>query len=37
MPDANFNHTEIDTELLPCHDSNTPEITNITTQVAEHF
>lgn len=37
MPDANFNHPEIDTELLPCHDHTVPEVTDITTQVAEHF
>lgn len=37
MSDRNFNHPEIDTELLPCHDGVIPEVVDITTQVAEHF
>lgn len=37
MPDRNFNHPEIDTELLPCHDGSPSEHADITTQVSEYF
>lgn len=37
MPDTNFNHPEIDTELLPCHNNTLPEVADITTQVAQYF
>lgn len=37
MPDTNFNHPEIDIELLPCHNNTLPEVADITTQVAQYF
>lgn len=37
MPDIHFDHPEIDTELLPCHNIRVKESGSITTQVAQYF
>jgi hypothetical protein len=37
MPDIHFDHPEIDTELLPCHNNRVKESGSITTQVAQYF